>query len=103
MSWAQRAGRAITAAMASVPKDATEKDVQAALSAGYPFGERSNHPYKIWLKCVEEYLAGRFPKGEVAKRRFLREERRKVARGLSPLPDGVIDKMFQEAEEGGEG
>lgn len=30
----------------------TEKDLRRILSKKYPFGQRTNHPYKIWCKCV---------------------------------------------------
>jgi hypothetical protein len=30
----------------------TEQDLRRILSKKYPFGQRTNHPYKIWCKCV---------------------------------------------------
>ena len=39
--------------------DELEREIRAA----YPFGERKRWPYKVWLKCVNEYM-------DFARRRF---------------------------------
>lgn len=43
-------------------KGATEKELRAAISAAYPFGERAYHPYKIWCNQVKVTLWRMFPK-----------------------------------------
>jgi hypothetical protein len=30
-----------------------DKEIKAALRAAYPWGERSHHPYKIWLSEIK--------------------------------------------------
>lgn len=37
-------------------KDKSEKEIRAALRAAYPWGQRSNHPYKIWCDEVNKQL-----------------------------------------------
>lgn len=39
----------------------TEPELKKALSEGYPWGERSMHPYKIWLSLSKDILAKMFP------------------------------------------
>lgn len=48
-----------------------EKAVRKALREAYPFGERANHPYKIW--CDEVRRQRGIPSQTVAKRRNLAE------------------------------
>lgn len=44
-----------------------EKVVRKALKDAYPFGERSMHPYKIWLDEIKIQLGKRrFGKGKIA-------------------------------------
>lgn len=33
-----------------------EKDLRKKISEAYPWGERANHPYKIWCSAVQECL-----------------------------------------------
>lgn len=37
----------------------TGDEVQRLVNASYPFGERSGHPYRMWMKEVNERM-GRF-------------------------------------------
>lgn len=37
----------------------TEKEIKSALKNAYPFGERSNHPYKIWLDEIKRQRSGK--------------------------------------------
>jgi hypothetical protein len=58
VSWRASANRAITAALeagksAGLEGAELEKYVRAN---GYPFGERSMHPYKIWCSEVNRVL-----------------------------------------------
>lgn len=62
--WKTRSRAVIRSVLASLPADATEKEVRAALRDAYPFGEREHHPYKMWLACVKECLAGKFSKSK---------------------------------------
>jgi hypothetical protein len=34
-------------------KGKSEKEIRKALVDAYPFGERENHPYKIWLDDIK--------------------------------------------------
>jgi hypothetical protein len=38
----------------------TEREFRNILSKKYPFGQRTNHPYKIWCKCVNLAIADVF-------------------------------------------
>jgi len=44
--------------------DATENEKRKILRDAYPFGERRNHPYKIWCDCVRRALGNRKPAPE---------------------------------------
>ena len=35
------------------------KELRRAISKAYPFGERKDHPYRIWLRTVKRYMAER--------------------------------------------
>lgn len=39
--------------------DFTVAEVEVFVTSAYPFGERSGHPYKMWMKEVNERM-GRF-------------------------------------------
>ena len=41
----------------SLPEDATFKQRKEALKEAYPFGLRTNYPYKAWCKAQRSYLA----------------------------------------------
>ena len=61
MSWREIAFKTIKEVDESLPQDADYKTVCRELSTAYPFGDRSMHPYKIWLSERERYLRRRFP------------------------------------------
>lgn len=56
-TWRQRAAEVIARVHASLPPDATTGQRREALRDAYPFGERSMHPYKVWLDETKRYLA----------------------------------------------
>ena len=37
-------------------KGKSENEIKAALRKAYPYGERKNHPYKIWLDEIQVQL-----------------------------------------------
>jgi hypothetical protein len=59
LTWREKSERVIRQTLASLPAGASLKDRRAALRAAYPFGERAQFPYKMWLKCVRQALGGR--------------------------------------------
>ncbi len=40
-------------------RQADEKELRKKISDAYPFGQRSLHPYKIWLDEVKKQIAKR--------------------------------------------
>ena len=46
--WREHSAKVIARVLAET-KGQDEKVIRKALHDAYPFGERSNHPYKIWL------------------------------------------------------
>jgi hypothetical protein len=54
--------RAILEAIASLPKDATLKEIQTSINGSYPLGAKKNFPYKVWLEEKNNFLA--FYRGE---------------------------------------
>lgn len=50
--WRLHSREVIRQVLASLPKDATDKEKRKAVREAYPFGVRRNHPYKAWLKEV---------------------------------------------------
>jgi hypothetical protein len=75
----------------ALPDDATEKEVRQAVSAAFPFGIRSHHPYKIWLDESRKWLDRRFPENKKARdRKKLQEELAK--RGIPPLQGVMWDE-----------
>jgi hypothetical protein len=53
--WRAIARRVIAKALADNPQAITREQIGRVISDAYPFGERKNHPYKMWL--VEVKLA----------------------------------------------
>ena len=51
MSWRETA-RGVVMDVLRRTKSEPEKAIQAALTAAYPFDQRANWPYKIWLDEV---------------------------------------------------
>ena len=54
--WRTQADRVIAATLAALPPSATEAEARKALRAAYPFGERANYPYQVWLVAQREAL-----------------------------------------------
>jgi uncharacterized protein (TIGR02996 family) len=54
--WRALARTIIDAVLAGLPADASEAARRLAVSRAYPWGERSNHPYKAWLAEVRAVL-----------------------------------------------
>ena len=105
VSWRERAAvviAAVTAYLHQVEQFAdrttplTLADWKAAFKVAYPFGERDMHPYKVWQEEASKALTERFP--EVAAARNLRmvraQERERLKRGLSPLPEHQQARLF---------
>ncbi len=61
--WRQRAKRIIEHALAQLPIGASYRAKRQALREAYPFGERANHPYRIWCEeCTKAIGAKTKPK-----------------------------------------
>ena len=54
--WRLAARQAIQGAIASAPPGAFPYELKKAIDAAYPFGQRENHPYKIWLSERRAYF-----------------------------------------------
>ncbi len=61
MTWRQMAAPIIAAVIAE-HKAAGERAVRRALRDAYPWGERENHPYKVWLDECRKQMARAFPR-----------------------------------------
>ena len=42
----------------------SESELRRILSKKYPFGERKQHPYSVWRRCVDEAIADAFSGAE---------------------------------------
>lgn len=51
VTWRDRA-RPIIARVLTETVGQSEPEIKRALRAAYPFGERANHPYQIWLSEI---------------------------------------------------
>ena len=67
-------------------KGQSEKEIRAALSEKYPFGQRAMHPYKIWLDEIDRQLHPERRRSKIFKR-----GRKK--RPFGPLKDGLDPKQ----------
>lgn len=56
------------------------KELRRVISEAYPFGSRSNFPYKAWLSAVEETI-GKSEKAISALRRQIAEEGHRTGQG----------------------
>lgn len=64
-TWERKARAVINPTIAYLKRDiddgtSNETELRRILSKKYPFGERLHHPYKIWLRCVDEAIAELF-------------------------------------------
>lgn len=41
-----------------------EQELRRIISKKYPFGERKQHPYSVWRRCVDEAIADAFSGAE---------------------------------------
>jgi len=55
-SWFDAAASQIASVHSEIPPDATLAERMKAIDDAYPFGPRSRHPYKQWLKARAQYL-----------------------------------------------
>lgn len=62
-NWRTHSAKVITRVIRTVGT-ADRQALQRAISEAYPFGERRNYPYRVWLDEVKKHLAwveqGRF-------------------------------------------
>ena len=42
----------------------SESELRRIISKKYPFGERKQHPYSVWRRCVDEAIADAFSGAE---------------------------------------
>jgi len=54
--WRAISLKAIHEALATLPPDADEKTKRKAISAAYPWYERSHYPYLIWRQEVQKFF-----------------------------------------------
>ena len=73
-SWREYA-KPIIAKTIAENKGKPEKEVRAALSKVYPFGERERHPYKIWLDEIAVQLGTKKIRGRKVPALSLDQER----------------------------
>lgn len=58
MSWRDHARPIIARVIAANPK-ADERELRRILGRAYPWGERANHPYRVWLDEINVQLGRR--------------------------------------------
>ena len=64
-TWERKANAVISSTIGHLKRDIEsgsidEAELKRILSKKYPFGERAQHPYRIWLRCIDEALANQF-------------------------------------------
>ena len=42
----------------------SEQELRRIIQKKYPFGERKQHPYSVWRRCVDEAIADAFSGAE---------------------------------------
>jgi len=60
-TWERKAEAVIHSTIANLDRDIESGSIDKAelrriLARNYPFGERAQHPYKIWLRCIDKAL-----------------------------------------------
>lgn len=78
--WGEAADRVLVKVFAFLAPDADDKTIRLAVRDAYPFGERKNWPYKVWLKRVKRWKLARrlgltVPPEEVRRKKMVRDER----------------------------
>lgn len=79
--WRKQARKRILEVLAHLPADATKEDKAKAVRVAYPFGDRANWPYKVWLCEVQTHVHGRSP----AQRRRERQRQKEIEAGQLSL------------------
>jgi hypothetical protein len=59
-TWRQHSAPIIADVIKANPT-ATEKEMRKLISAEYPYGQRANHPYKVWCDEVNKQVKAKFP------------------------------------------
>ena len=59
MTWRNSADKVLLELFDSLPADATDEEIDAAVFDAYPFGMRKYTPYKIWLQQVKRHKGAR--------------------------------------------
>lgn len=62
--WRTLSAEVIRGVLEAAPPGATRAECQRLLTPAYPFGERSMHPYKVWLSECRRQLDARFGRRE---------------------------------------
>jgi hypothetical protein len=70
--WRQKASPIIEKILLET-RGKTESEITKALHDAYPFGHRSQHPYKIWLDEIRRQRFGRQPAIDVGGMKKLAE------------------------------
>lgn len=80
--WVEQSVAVIRETLAALPKNATPAERKRALRDAYPFGDRSNWPYKAWCKAQRIALAGGIPTTGAERVRGRRLDRDRVTGDL---------------------
>ena len=56
MTWNEAAHKHIAKVVADNPTVTDEKELRKLIRDSYPWGERTNYPYKAWCKAVREFF-----------------------------------------------
>lgn len=65
----------------ALSKDSSKADIEAAVHAAYPYGQRAMHPYKQWCKAKADILGERYPQ-------------------FFASPKAIYDRIYAKAETG---
>jgi len=92
MSWRETA-RPIIARVLQATRGQTDREIHKALRVAFPFGERSHHPYKIWLEEIKLQREARgsanLDRPRRARQSSVRQLLLREERPVSPLDDFV--------------
>lgn len=87
--WVERSVAVIRDVLAGLPKNATTAEKRRALRDAYPFGDRSNWPYKAWCKAQRVALAGGVPTTGAERVRGRRLDRDRATGDMFAKPEGT--------------
>lgn len=88
--WVERSVEVIRDVLAKLPAGATPTEKRRALRDAYPFGNRSNWPYKAWLKAQRVALAGGVPTTGSERARSRRNDCDRATGELFAKPEGEM-------------